>query len=58
MVKSGPLTKNAWYKCYNWLISHIPQSVEKSAGNAKQKIMKFSKEKERITNQKSCKCFL
>ena len=30
-----------WYEWYDWLISHIPESVRKSARNVKLEIMKL-----------------
>ena len=30
MTKNRPLSKNTWYKLYDWLISRIPKSVKKS----------------------------
>ena len=39
MEKTRPLGESTWYKWYDWLIDHIPESVKKSASNIKEKIM-------------------
>ena len=38
MAKSRPLSKNTSYEWCNWLISHCPKSVKKSASGVKEKI--------------------
>ena len=41
MTERRPLAKNMWYEWYDWLISHIPESVKNSARNVKLEIMKL-----------------
>ena len=45
IVKNRPLAEKTWYELHDQVLSHIPESVEKSAINDKQKIMKLSKVK-------------
>ena len=35
------LPENTWYKWYNWLISHILETMKKFAGDAKKRIIKL-----------------
>ena len=49
--KNRPFTANNWYRWYNLLISHIPESAEKFLGDDKEKIMKLFE-----TNACNSKC--
>ena len=40
IVKNRPLAEGTWYEWYDWLISHNPKSVKKSASNVKEKKLK------------------
>ena len=57
-----PIGEITWCKWYNWLISHITESVKKSASGVKEKIMKLSEAKvdSNIPNEpkpKNCRFF-
>ena len=39
--KNRSLAGNTWYDWYEWLIDHIPNSVQKSAGFVKEKLMRL-----------------
>ena len=41
MTKSRPVVKTTFYTWCDWLISHTPESVKKSASNFKGNIKKF-----------------
>lgn len=57
-----PIGEITWCKWYYWLISHITESVKKSASGVKEKIMKLSEAKvdSNIPNEpkpKNCRFF-
>ena len=38
MTQKRSLPENTWYKWYNWLISHILETMKKFAGDAKKEL--------------------
>ena len=49
----SPLAENTWYEWYDWLISHISESVKKSENDAKEKMKLFQTKTDNIP--KDCK---
>ena len=45
MAKNRILAENTWYKLYDWLINHIPESVKNSGNIVKEKIMRIFQRK-------------